>query len=71
MLVLNDYKLFFPDLKIQNIVSIDSVYKLIDYTSLLEINDNEIDNSLNSLLYSTNNYFECGFDYYSYPSFPI
>lgn len=69
--VLNDYKLFFPDLKIQNIVSIDSVYKLIDYTSLLEINDNEIDNSLNSLLYSTNNYFECGFDYYSYPSFPI
>ena len=69
--VLNDYKLFFPDLKIQNIVSIDSVYKLIDYTSLLEINDSEIDNSLNSLLYSTNNYFECGFDYYSYPSFPI
>lgn len=85
ILILNDSDLFLPDLKIQNIVdtydyskdkishklNLKSSYKLIDYTTIISINSENIDYALELLFFTEHNFFHCGFDYSSFPSYPI
>lgn len=83
--VLELNNIFLSDLKMSNIIDIydyhldnleikynpNSLYKLIDYTSMFSINKNKINYTLETLFTSDDDFFECGFDYYSYPTFEI
>jgi hypothetical protein len=49
----------------------NSLYKLIDYTSILSTNHKCIDDSINDLFFTNHQMFEFGIEYTSYPLMPI
>lgn len=85
LVLINHNEIYLPDLKIINIIDTydykkdnlsiknnnNSNYKIIDYTGMLSINDKDIDETINILFISDKKFFDTGFDYSSFPSFPI
>jgi len=85
LILINNNEIYLPDLKIINIIDTydykkdnisikdnnNSNYKIIDYTGMLSINDKNIEETINILFNSEKKFFDIGFDYSSFPSFPI